>query len=385
MSSPATDTRTLWCGHAERMARPLLELFSKQRFRADFDPEGRQPAERACFAALEALARLLNGIAPWLELDDDTDPGEATLRAELAAFARQAVASVADPESPDFANWAREGSQPLVDAAFLAQAFLRAPRALWEPLPDKAKARFIAGLEACRVVDPAMNNWQLFAATIEAFLFRQGRFHDPMRVTVSLQFHSDWYMGDGIYGDGARLHADYYNSYVIQPMLLEILDAFPDYQRYEPYREPMRQRARRYAAIQERLISPGGAYPPLGRSIAYRTGAFQHLALMALRQDLPEGLNPAQVRCALTAVIERSLAAKGTYADDGFLTIGFCGNQPSQAERYISRASCYLASFVFLPLGLPPAHPFWADPDEDWTAKKLYAGPDLPADHALHD
>ena len=32
-----------------------------------------------------------------------------------------------------------------------------------------------------------------------------------------------WYKGDGVYGDGPPFHWDYYNSFVIQPMLLNIL------------------------------------------------------------------------------------------------------------------------------------------------------------------
>ncbi len=366
------------------MARPLLSVLARRTFTSDFDPQGRQPPERALFAALEATGRLLNGIAPWLEPGLQTPPEEAALREDLRQQALQAIDSVAAPASPDFANWAHQGNQPLVDGAFLAQAFLRAPDALWKPLPEELQRRVVNGLRACRTVNPGLNNWLLFSATIEAFFQSIGEPCDLMRVTAALQFHSDWYKGDGIYGDGAALHMDYYNSFVIQPMLLDILRAFPDYDRFDVYREPVFKRAQRYAVIQERMISPEGAFPPVGRSIVYRCGAFQHLAHMAWRQDLPDTLSPAQVRCALTAMTQRSLGAPDTYASDGFLTIGFCGNQPSQGERYISRASCYLASFVFLPLGLPEGAPFWSGPETDWTARQLYNGVDLPADSALY-
>lgn len=42
---------------------------------------------------------------------------------------------------------------------------------------------------------------------------------------------------------------------------------------------------------------------PIGRFVAYRYVAFQHLAHMALRQDLPVDITAGQARCALTAVI----------------------------------------------------------------------------------
>ena len=60
----------------------------------------------------------------------------------------------------------------------------------------------------------------------------------------------------------------------------------------------MRERARRYGAILERLVAPDGSFPAIGRSIAYRCGAFHLLAQLALRHELPEGLSPAQARGA---------------------------------------------------------------------------------------
>ena len=35
--------------------------------------------------------------------------------------------------------------------------------------------------------------------------------------------HLEWYKGDGAYGDGPPFHWDYYNSFVIQPMLLDVV------------------------------------------------------------------------------------------------------------------------------------------------------------------
>ena len=46
-----------------------------------------------------------------------------------------------------------------------------------------------------------------------------------MRVDYALRQHDQWYKGDGIYGDGPQFHWDYYNSFVIHPMLLDVLDA----------------------------------------------------------------------------------------------------------------------------------------------------------------
>ena len=130
----------------------------------------------------------------------------------------------------------------------------------------------------------------------------------------------------------------------------------------EPLRVRAHRRAVRYAAVLERLIGPDGTFPPLGRSITYRAGAFHLLAQMALQHSLPTGVHPAQVREALTAVLRRTLDAPGTFDPRGFLTIGLTGHQPGLGETYISTASQYLTSAALLPLGLPPHDPFWSDP-----------------------
>ncbi len=109
------------------------------------------------------------------------------------------------------------------------------------------------------------------------------------------------------------------------------------------------------------------------------------LAQTALQHNLPQELKPAQVRSALTTVIQRMIEIPGTFDSNGWLTIGFCGHQPDIAESYISTGSLYLCSVGLLALGLPREDPFWADKYTDWTAKKIWNGENLPADHALTD
>jgi hypothetical protein len=139
----------------------------------------------------------------------------------------------------------------------------------------------------------------------------------------------------------------------------------------------------RYAVVQERLIGPDGAFPPIGRSLAYRAGAFQVLAQAALRHRLPPSVEPARARRALTLAQRRTLGAAGTFDANGWLRIGLAGHQPGLAERYISTASCYLCTTALLPLGLPACDPFWADPDQPTTTELAWGGHDLPADAAL--
>jgi hypothetical protein len=176
-----------------------------------------------------------------------------------------------------------------------------------------------------------------------------------------------------MYSDGPSYAYDYYNSYVMHPYLAAIAEIIG--KKTNAYNEMI-------AIIQERLINSDGTYPATGRSIVYRGAVFQHLADMARRKSLPEQLKPAQVRCALTAVIKKTLESPSTY-NNGWLTIGLYGSQPDLADFYNNQESLYIATNIFLPLGLPASDPFWSDAPEKWSAQKIWSGEDFPHDHSV--
>jgi hypothetical protein len=381
-AAAAQDGRAIWVGHMRKLADPVLRNLAAGTLKSRMPVEQAAGANRQSVTHLEALGRLMAGLAPWIELAPDAS-AEGRLRAEYADLAHRAIARAVDPASPDFLNFTRE-RQPLVDAAFLAQALLRAPRAVRGALDPATRQNVIAALESTRVISPGFNNWLLFSATVEAALAALGAKWDRMRVDYALRQHDQWYKGDGAYGDGPAFHWDYYNSFVIHPMLLDVLDACRDEMpAWKELSTRVDERARRYAAILERLIAPDGSFPAMGRSLAYRCGAFQLLASIALRHALPEGVSPAQVRSALTAVIRKTLEAPGTFDADGWLRIGFCGHQPGVGETYISTGSLYLCSVALLPLGLEPSDPFWSAPAQPWTSVRAWSGQAFQIDHAL--
>jgi hypothetical protein len=388
--SPApTDTgredRRCWVSVLEKLATPVLGHLAERDLKRRMPVEASDPADRRKYTHLEAFARLLAGIAPWLEVPG-LDGAEAILQKRISELTRLSLDAATDLRSPDFMNYT-EGGQPLVDSAFLAQGILRAPRVLWDSLGSRVRRQLVAALKSSRAFPtPAKDNWVLFAATVEAALFRMGEPTIEERLEGCLRSMLDWYKGDGVYGDGDSFHFDYYNSFVIHPMLVDVLAVLRrEDRRFEPAYGCVLRRARRYAEIQERLIAPDGTYPALGRSIAYRFGAFQCLAQMSLMRELPAPLKPAQVRAALTAVIRRMIGAPGTFDEHGWLRIGFCGHQPTLGERYISTGSLYLCSSGLLPLGLPPADEFWSGPPARWTSQQLWSGDPLSADHALSE
>lgn len=363
-----------------RIARPVLEALSTNQLKERM-PSHEWETNRAAYAGLEATGRTLSGLAPWLALGpDDTEEGK--LRATFINLARTSLINATDPQGPGYVNFT-QGGQPLVDAAFLAYALLRAPRQLWEPLTDSQRSNVVAGLKSTRSIKPGKNNWLLFSAMIEAALWELTGSADMAPIETAVNTHMKWYLGDGTYGDGPPFHWDYYNSYVIQPFLLEVLEVCQ--RKKDPLASLLPKvvtRAQRYAEIQERLISPEGTYPVIGRSSVYRFAAFHHLAYMTLTRRLPPSLNPGAVRSGLTAVVRRMIEAPGTFDANGWLTPGAVGYQLSMRDPYISTGSLYLCLDGLMALGLPPDDPYWTAPEAPWTQKRIWAGEDVANDHA---
>jgi hypothetical protein len=368
-----------------RIADPVLNALSVNELRKRMPVEAKNVKNATSSTHLEAFGRLLSGIAPWLELGPD-ETAEGKLRKKYIGLSVACIKNAVNPSSPDFLNFNKGGGQPLVDAAFFAQALLRAPKQLWGRLDTATKTNVLTALKSSRVITPGYTNWLLFSATIEAALHKFDNSADKMRIDYALKQHALWYKGDGVYGDGPDFHWDYYNSFVIQPMLLEVagtlLDSTSDDAAKKNYAELLR-RSQRYAAVQERLISPEGTYPPIGRSLAYRFGAFQLLSKIAYMHALPKEVQPQQVRAALYTVIKRQVEAPGTFDKDGWLQIGLYGHQPAIGETYISTGSLYLCSEVFIMLGLPENDALWQGKDLPWTSKKVWEGVDVPVDHAI--
>lgn len=376
-------TRRYWLDTMLKIADPILLALAEDRLAEKMPIESKSPREdRAQYTYLEAFGRTLVGMAPWLELEGLTGE-EAALQVHYRALVRRCMHNAVTPGTRDCMNFS-QGHQPIVDAAFLAHAILRAPTQLWTLLPQEDRRHLVARMKETRTRKPYACNWLLFSAMIECFLYMAGEAdYDLMRIDYAVRQHFDWYKGDGFFGDGPEFHMDYYNSYVIQPMLIDILKevepADGDWQRLLPRAE---RYGARYAQFLENLIAPDGSYPVLGRSSAYRFGCFQLLA-QAMLQHLPEtGLAPAQVRCGLTAVIRRVMTFDNFDAQ-GFLRVGVCGSQPDIGEGYISTGSLYLCLAAFLPLGLPETDAFWAAPDADWTQKRIWQGEAVQAMHSI--
>ncbi len=391
-STTGAQDRAYWVKTLHKIAWPVVDHLSKESLHENM-PLEEGPGyylDARKVSHLEAVGRCLAGIAPWLELPDDNSE-EGLLRQKYKAAAVAGLTHAVNPQSKDYLNF-REGNQPIVDASYLAQAFMRAPKALWEPLDALTKQRYIEEFKSQRNRSGAYNNWLLFSGIIEGFLRSAGEEFDPVRVDFALNKMKEWYTGDSWYTDGEKFSMDYYNSYVIHSMLVDLLESLKTPQtgkyRQKGYNtaaayDQALKRMIRHAEFLERIIGPDGTYPAFGRSVTYRTAAFQALGHTALLHQLPAWIEPAQVRCALTRVFYQMYEGNQNFDARGWLVLGFNGHQPGMADQYTSTGSLYIATLGFLPLGLPATDPFWTAPAADWTAKKAWSGQAVKKDYKV--
>ena len=377
--------RQYWCSLAYKMAQPVLENMAKgelqKNMQTEFSPSFDNRNRKVLY--MECFGRLMAGVAPWLTLPDDAT-AEGKQRKQLREWALASYRNAVDPQSPDYLCWGI-GGQNLVDAAYIAESFLRAYDTLWMPLDEVTKQRYLKEFAKLRHIDPPYTNWLLFSSTIESFMAKAGGDFDEYRVNSACRKVEEWYVGDGWYADGPSFAFDYYSSYVFHPMYLETLQAMVDakvnsrldYQKYYD---------RKYSIILERFISPEGTFPAFGRSIPYRMATMQPLALMAWYQKLPKDLSNGQVRAALTKVLHRMFDQENNFNEKGYLSIGFCGNtQKNVADWYTNNGSLYMTTLAFMPLGLPADHPFWTDAAQPWTQVKAWNNQQFPKDHHWTD
>ena len=301
--------REYWCQEAYKMAKPVLENMAKgelqKNMKTEFSPSFDNRNRKVVY--METFGRLMAGIAPWLALPDD-DTAEGKQRRQLREWALASYKNSVDPQSPDYLVWGAAG-QNLVDAAYIAESFIRAYDALWIPLDQQTKDRYIKEFKKLRSIEPPYTNWFLFSSTLESFIAKAVglKEYDDFRVMMTIRKVEEWYVGDGWYADGPVFAFDYYSSYVFHAMYLETLQNMLDAKantrlEYQKYYDRALKRAQKFAIILKRFISPEGTFPVIGRSTPYRLAALQPLALMAWYQKLPKDLSNGQVRAALTQV-----------------------------------------------------------------------------------
>ncbi len=96
------NDREYWVQILTRVAHPVLKALSERRLKIQMPVEAPHGnvEQRRQFTYLEAMGRLLSGIAPWLESGPQNGP-EGSLRNQYAEWSRTAIQAGTDPASPD--------------------------------------------------------------------------------------------------------------------------------------------------------------------------------------------------------------------------------------------------------------------------------------------
>ncbi|WNI14996.1 DUF2264 domain-containing protein [Actinacidiphila sp. ITFR-21] len=310
-------------------------------------------------ADLEGYARPLWGLAP--------------LAAGGGHFAHwdvwaRGLAAGTDPGHPEFWGTPDGIDQRTVESAAFGFALCLAPEHLWDRLDGKERdrvGRWLAGFVDART--PA-NNWNFFPVMVSLGLDRVGYGHDRDARHARLDRLETYALADGWYGDGATEQRDYYIPWAMHfyGLIYAALAGAADPARAERFR----QRAAEFAVGFRHWFAADGSAVPFGRSLTYRfaQGAFWGALPYAGVDAVPYG----EVKGLLLRHLRWWRARTGQTSPGGLLSVGYGYPQPAVAEQYNGPASPYWALKAFLPLALPPAHPFW-------TAEEPAAAPDLPA------
>ena len=381
--TPVWEDRIFWVSTMQKIAFPVLSNLAKGSLRKNMPFESKSNDGKK-FVYLEAFARVFNGIAPWLELGVDTSD-EGKVREKYIKLTLKAISNAVNPHSNDYI-FVVEPKQSLVDVALFAQGLLRAKKQIWLNLPMDIQARIIRELKNTRIIAPYENHWLLYTSMVEAALLEFTGECDKERLTYAIsKFRDEFYLGDAIYSNGDEFDVGYYNSLVIHPMLNDILAVMRKYGLQDgEFLDVQLMRSSRLSSQLERMISPEGTYPLLGKSLAYRCGVFHLLSQAALLKILPRNISSAQVRSALTKVIQRQFTGNQNFDSEGWLICGLNASQIDMCEDEINTGSIYACCAVFLALGLKPDEMFWKQPAEEWSSQKAWNGHQIQPDQSIN-
>lgn len=372
------NDRTFTLNMLFKIADPVLIPLSKEQLHTDFPRKNWETRESNIQTSpLQAFGRTLSGMAPWLSLGADTTE-EGILRSKYIAIAKQCLINATNPGSKDY-MFKDATQERIVHAAYIAFPLLIAPEQLWKPLTQQQKNHVIAALKTHRNFTPNESNWLLFPALIESALWKLTGTCDKKPIEYAIKKHTDWYLGDGVYGDGPDFHWDYYNSYVIHPLLMEVLRNSKEMgMAVDGIRKEAIQRGQRYAEVLEHLVSPEGTFPVIGRSSVYRIAFLQQLEYLVFREKkLPASVSPGATRSAITAVIKNMMLAPGTFDENGWLNAGIVGEQVNARDYYNYTGALYMCVLGLSHLGIPANDTFWTEPAGKWTQQRIWSGEDL--------
>jgi len=327
----------------KQLCEPLRPYYSegKARLRLGHTSSGSPDAT----AEMEGFSRILWGLAPLAAGGGESDLWETYI---------EGIRHGTDPSHAEYWGDVDDYDQRLVEMAAIGLALALAPERVWEPLDERERQRLYTWLAQINHKKLWDCNWLLFQVVVNLGFKRIGMPWDRELMRRNLDRVDEFYVAGGWYTDGIDGHCDYYGPFAIHfyNLVYAALMEKEDPGRCALYKE----RAALFANDFIHWFARDGSALPFGRSLTYRfcQSAFWSALAYAGVEAFPMGV--------MKGIILRNLRwwfAQPIFQADGTLTIGYAYPNLIMAENYNAPGSPYWALKTFLPLALPPDHPFW--------------------------
>lgn len=344
---------------------PMLEAAAERRI-------SRRPIEicdRNSYVAseLEEMFRPFWGIAPILN-EQKIYLNIRGKRAEVGEWLREVLVTGTDPQSEYYWNkhTKKNGDlwfnfQTVTEFAGLLLGCYFAKSSTWDLL-TKEEQKQVADYINSACVEPskhlAENNHIWFPILCFVILRRFGFEYTGSEELINrgLDKLDTMYVGGGWYSDGDLGRTDYYVAWSMHSYpLLYCLIEDPLFPHYNERRAKYLERTGEFLCDYARLFDGNGAYPPFGRSLAYRFAAscvFPLAVLAGVNTDVR--IAGEITRRNITYFKENVLTGH-----DNILPVGYMYNSPSQTENYTSSGGPYWAAKSFLCLFIQKDNDFW--------------------------
>ena len=316
---------------------------------------------------LEEMFRPFWGLAPILR-EEDVCLNIRGEKVRVGDWLREVLVSGIDPESPFWWDRFRESVgghmfdfQNITEIAGLLVGMYFSRENTWDLMtPDERKmvADYIAKASIGLCVHTAENNHIWFPLLCLAVLERFG-FEYPETeklMNEGLDRLDTMYVGGGWYSDGPFGRIDYYEAWSMHSYpLLWCLIADPEKYGFAERRAGYLERTREFLADYMRFFDEDGAYPPFGRSLAYRFAAVAVFPLAVLAGvDFDAALAGEATMRNINYFRDHMLMP-----ESGIIPPGFMYESPALVENYTSSGGAYWCAKSFMCLMLGEDHDFW--------------------------
>ena len=329
---------------------PLIPYYEAQGSRIDFDEGG------ACFdmvaSSLEGVARPLWGLVP-LQLGGGNF--------EHWGLMRQLIIQGTDPSSDGYWGVLHDVDQRSVEMAAIGFFIALLPEQAWQPLNIEEQENLVIWLASIQYKETSHNNWLFFTLIIQHALKTVGRV-DLVDLKLEQRFLdklTNWYLGDGWYGDGDIEAIDHYGGFALHYYSLIYATKFEH--QNDQLATLFKARADAFAIPFSYWFADNGETLVQGRSLTYRFACCGFWAAYAISDNTV--FSPGQIK-GLWARHLRSWKDKPIFTQSGILTRGYSYPNLQICEVYNSPTSPYWAMKAFLPLMLADDADFWTNKEE---------------------